>query len=117
MGIVLVLTVTPFVSTSSSNFMQGVEQGLFVKELSRIPDGEVQEGRDSHEPTTSGIIPPALTSYKVRVYTMGQYYPVFARYTYTTPVKPENISFYIVFRAAFELLLYFTHFIFSSRSY
>ena len=71
MGIVLVLTVTPFVSTSSSNFMQGVEQGLFVKELSRIPDGEVQEGRDSHEPTTSGIIPPALTSYKVRVYTTG----------------------------------------------
>ena len=76
MGIVLVLTVTPFVSTSSSNFMQGVEQGLFVKELSRIPNGEVQEGRDIHEPTTSGIIPPALTSYKVRVYSAGQYYPV-----------------------------------------
>ena len=79
MGIVLVLTVTPFVSTSSSNFMQGVEQGLFVKELSRDPDGEGQEGRDSHQPTTSGIIPPALTSYKVRVYTTVRYYPIFAR--------------------------------------
>ena len=78
MGIVLVLTVTPFVSTSSSNFMQGVEQGLFVKELSRIPDREVREGRDSHEPTTSGIIPPALTSYKVRVYITVQYCPLFA---------------------------------------
>ena len=79
MGIVLVLTVTPFVSTSSSNFMQGVEQSLFVKELSRRPDGDSQEVRDGHEPTTSGIIPPALTSYKVRVYTTGQYYPVFAK--------------------------------------
>ena len=74
MGIVLVLTVTPFVSTSSSNFMQGVEQSLFVKELSRNHDGEDQEGSDSHEPTTSGIIPPALTSYKVRVYITVQYY-------------------------------------------
>ena len=79
MGIVLVLTVTPFVSTSSSNFMQGVEQSLFVKELSRRPDGDSQEGRDGHEPATSGIIPPALTSYKVRVYTKDQYYPLFAR--------------------------------------
>ena len=76
MGIVLVLTVTPFVSTSSSNFMQGVEQSLFVKELSRNHDGEGQEGRDTHEPTTSGIIPPALTSYKVRVYITLQYYPL-----------------------------------------
>ena len=76
MGIVLVLTVTPFVSTSSSNFMQGVEQSLFVKELSRNHDGEGQEGRDSHEPTTSGIIPPALTSYKVRVYITVQYCPL-----------------------------------------
>ena len=77
MGIVLVLTVTPFVSTSSSNFMQGVEQSLFVKELSRNHDGESQEG---HKPTTSGIIPPALTSYKVRVYITVQYYPLFVRY-------------------------------------
>ena len=60
MGFIVVLTITPFVSTSSSNFVTGVEQSLFVRELSRA-----EEADDIVIESDSRIIPPALTSYKV----------------------------------------------------
>ena len=64
MGFTVVLTITPFVSTSSSNFLTGVEQSLFVKELSRLE--ETDEYDDVVVKSQSRTIPPALTSYKVR---------------------------------------------------
>ena len=71
MGVIVVLTVTPFVSTSSSSFLNGVENSLFIRELSR---GESLAPVDEHDSAINKIIvqlnhermiPPALTSYKV----------------------------------------------------
>lgn len=65
MGVSLALTITPFISTSSSNFLTGVEQGLFISEPSRAspPDGMEHDASDiENYPRT---ITPALTSYKV----------------------------------------------------
>ena len=64
MGVIVVLTVTPFVSTSSSNFLNGVGNSLFIRELSR--DESMVDDHDSNiDKNHNRMIPPALTSYKV----------------------------------------------------
>ena len=69
MGVIVVLTVTPFVSTSSSSFLNGVENSLFIRELSR-EESLVDEHDSGIDNIILGVgnikmIPPALTSYKV----------------------------------------------------
>ena len=64
MGVIVVLTVTPFVSTSSSSFLNGVENSLFIRELSR-DETMVDEHDSNFDKNHERMIPPALTSYKV----------------------------------------------------
>ena len=64
-GVKLALTITPFVSTSSSNFLAGVEDGIFISEPSRNPpiNAMYQFGNDVKTPASTTV--PALTTYKV----------------------------------------------------
>ena len=64
-GIIVVLTITPFVSTSSPNFVDGVKKGHFIKELTRTDDS-VSHGNGNND-EQHRTIPPALTSYKVSI--------------------------------------------------
>ena len=64
-GIIVVLTITPFVSTSSPNFVDGVEKGHFIKELTRTEDSVLHGNGNSDDQHRT--IPPALTSYKVSI--------------------------------------------------
>ena len=65
MGVKLALTMTPFISTSSSNFLTGVERGLFIREPSRELQREGMDHDDSGIGNYPRTITPALTSYKV----------------------------------------------------
>ena len=64
-GIIVILTITPFVSTTSPNFVDGVENGHFIKELTRA-DESVSHGNGNSD-EQHRTIPPALTSYKVSI--------------------------------------------------
>ena len=69
-GVKLALTITPFVSTSSLNFLDGVEGGIFISEPSRSLsiNAMTHFGNDVKDLVRSTI--PALTTYKVFIYNL-----------------------------------------------
>ena len=79
-GIIVVLTVTPFVSTSSPNFEDGVEQGHFISELTRVDDSAAHENGHIDNKRRHKTIPPALTSYKVNI-TITSFFDIVRSYS------------------------------------
>ena len=67
-GVKLALTITPFISTSSPNFLDGVEGGIFISEPTRSLsiNAMTHLGDDAKDLVRSTV--PALTTYKVFVY-------------------------------------------------